>query len=41
MTDDLVNLSALNQFAYCPRHDGLIYQEGDARREGRARIEAA
>ena len=29
MTDDLVNLSALNQFAYCPRRCGLIYQEGE------------
>lgn len=27
--DDLVNLSALNQFAYCPRRCGLIYQEGE------------
>lgn len=29
MTDDPVNLSALNQFAYCPRRCGLIYQEGE------------
>jgi CRISPR-associated exonuclease Cas4 len=29
MTDDFVNLSALNQFAYCPRRCGLIYQEGE------------
>jgi CRISPR-associated exonuclease Cas4 len=29
MTDDFVNLSALNQYAYCPRRCGLIYQEGE------------
>ena len=29
MTDDPVNLSALNQFAYCPHRCGLIYQEGE------------
>jgi len=29
VTDDFVNLSALNQFAYCPRRCGLIYQEGE------------
>jgi CRISPR-associated exonuclease Cas4 len=27
--DDFVNLSALNQYAYCPRRCGLIYQEGE------------
>lgn len=26
---DPVNLSALNQYAYCPRRCGLIYQEGE------------
>jgi len=29
VNDDFVNLSALNQFAYCPRRCGLIYQEGE------------
>lgn len=29
MSEDPVNLSALNQFAYCPRRCGLIYQEGE------------
>ncbi len=26
---DSINLSALNQFTYCPRRCGLIYQEGE------------
>ncbi len=26
---DLINLSALNQYVYCPRRCGLIYQEGE------------
>ena len=29
MTDDFVCLSALNQFAYCSRRGGLVYQEGE------------
>lgn len=29
MTDEFVDLSALNQFACCPRRCGLIYQEGE------------
>lgn len=29
MTDDPINLSALNQYAYCPRRCGLIYLEGE------------
>ncbi|EXJ15096.1 CRISPR-associated protein Cas4 [Imhoffiella purpurea] len=29
MTADPVNISALNQYAYCPRRCGLIYLEGE------------
>ena len=29
MPDDLINLSALNQYGYCPRRCGLIYLEGE------------
>lgn len=29
MTDDPLNLSALNQYGYCPRRCGLIYLEGE------------
>ncbi len=29
MTEDPINVSALNQYAYCPRRCGLIYLEGE------------
>ncbi|NEX20651.1 CRISPR-associated protein Cas4 [Thiorhodococcus mannitoliphagus] len=29
MTHEAINLSALNQYAYCPRRCGLIYLEGE------------
>lgn len=29
MSDDAISISALNQYAYCPRRCGLIFMEGD------------